>query len=348
MAGDQPALDEDPPSEHPLQGGPWHPQLGGGLWRWITLTGSRRTLALVLSGLVFLWLLGAGTVWEFELETLVRETRAVQTLFNTLLGGIILFVSVVLSINVAALSQEFSSLPVKQSQIEDSIEFQKTVEELAEAGVSPAGLGGFFSFILQAIRACRTDLRAVAAETDDAQLREELVTLAEGLAEVSRIESRLGRQRDRLSMLLLAALDVDYARNINLVRRIRTEHGDQLDGAASDLLEHVSELLTVLASGREYYTTLYFKRELRNLSRDLLFLALPVIVFTAYVLLAIDAGLFPSMTAFGIRPRLLYISLAFVIALSPYVLLSSYMLRIVTVSKFTLESTSFSLNEESF
>lgn len=42
------------------------------------------------------------------MERLVVETRAVQTLCNTLPGGVILFVPVVLSINTAALSQEFT------------------------------------------------------------------------------------------------------------------------------------------------------------------------------------------------------------------------------------------------
>lgn len=70
-----------------------------------------------------------------------------------------------------------------------------------------------------------------------------------------------------------------------------------------------------------------------------------MIVFTSYVLLAIDANLFPWTSLPGIEPRLLYVTLAFVIALSPYVLLSAYVLRIVTVSKHSLESTVFTLDE---
>ena len=76
--------------------------------RWAFLYGNRQTFALLLSVAIFVLLLVLGTVWEFEMERLVVEARAVQTLFNTLPGGIILFVSVVLSINTAALSQEFT------------------------------------------------------------------------------------------------------------------------------------------------------------------------------------------------------------------------------------------------
>lgn len=81
--------------------------------RWLLLTGSRRSPTLLLSVLVLGVLLAVGTVWEIEMERLVNETRAVQSLFNTLLGGIILFVSVVLSINIAVLAQELGPLQTK-------------------------------------------------------------------------------------------------------------------------------------------------------------------------------------------------------------------------------------------
>jgi hypothetical protein len=84
--------------------------------QWLLLTGSRRTLTLVLSVLVLAVLLAVGTVWELEIERLVNETRAVQSLFNTLLGGIILFVSVALSINIAVLAQEPGPLQTKRFQ----------------------------------------------------------------------------------------------------------------------------------------------------------------------------------------------------------------------------------------
>jgi|GEM_PF-2009193 hypothetical protein len=59
-----------------------------------------------------------------------------------------------------------------------------------------------------------------------------------------------------------------------------------------------------------------------------------------------DTGLFPQTTLLGVRSRLLYVNLAFVIALSPYVLLSSDMLRMLTVSKHSLESTVFTLKAD--
>ncbi|WP_332899355.1 hypothetical protein [Haladaptatus sp. CMSO5] len=315
--------------------------------QWVFLYGNRRWIALFLSALIFCFLLGVGAIWEFEMERLVVETRAVQTLFNTLLGGVILFVSVVLSINTAALSQEFGTLQVKQAQIVDSIAFQIELEELAQVGVSPAGIGSFFSFIVRALRTETSHLKESASKLEDEQLQAELLALVEGVeGELTRIEDRLASENRRLSTVLLAGLDYDYANHINQARKLEATVEGTLSDDDLKPLKNLSQSLVLFASGREYFKTVYFKRELRNLSSNLLVLSLPVIVFTAYVLLAIDAGLFPQATVLGIEPRFLYVSLAFVVALSPYVLLSSYMLRIVTVSKHSLESTGFTLNDE--
>ena len=265
------------------------------LIQWVLLYGSRRLLALFLSIAIILSLLLVGTTWAFEMERLVTETRAVQTLFNTLLGGLILFVSVVLSINTAALSQEFAPLRAKLSQIEDSIEFQVELEEFDDEGVSPAGLGPFFEFTIRTIRSETTTLRESAERLERGRQRDDLLAFVDGIERaLSRIEDRLWMTNPRLSLVLLSGLDYPYAHHINAARRLKAIHGSDLDEADRQSVEVLLRALTIFASGREYFTTLYFKRELRNLSSNLLVLALPVIVFTAYVLLAIDANLFPA------------------------------------------------------
>lgn len=317
------------------------------LVQWVFLYGNRRQLALVLSVVILLSLLAVGSTWEFEMERLVTETRAVQTLFNTLLGGVILFVSVVLSINTAALAQEFAPLQTKLAQIEDSIELQVELEAFVDDGVSPAGLGPFLEFVIRVVRSETSVLRESADDAGEEALREDLLALADDIeADLSQIEYRLRGENPRLALVLLGGLDFPYAHHINAARHVRAAHRTALTESDRETIDSLLRSLTVFASGREYFTTLYFKRELRNLSSNLLVLSLPVIVFTAYVLLAIDANLFPETSLPWIEPRLLYVNVAFVVALSPYVLLSSYMLRIVTVSKHSLESTVFSLDDD--
>lgn len=314
------------------------------LVRWTLLKGNRVLFALLLSLTILAFLMVVGTIWEFEMERLVTETRAVQTIFNTLLGGTILFVSVVLSINTAALSQEFEPLPVKLSQIEESIAFQVELEGLVADGVSPVGLKTFLTFVIGAIRAEAESLRATAERVDSNDLRSDFEDFADDIeTQLSSMQERLERRNPRLSVILLSGLDYPYAAHINTARRLRVEHGSSLSESDREMLDSLVRVLTVFASGREYFATLYFKRELRNLSGNLLFLSLPVIVFTVYVLLAIDANLFPRAPIPGVRQRLFYVNIAFVVALSPYILLTSYIARIVTVSKHSLETTVFSI-----
>ncbi|WP_202613829.1 hypothetical protein [Halostella pelagica] len=309
--------------------------------RWVLLTGSRRLLAVLLLVTILLSLVTIGTVWELEMQTLVDETRAVQTLFNTLLGGIILFVSVVLSINTAVISDEFGPLETKQSHVEESIEFQTELEGMG-TGISPAGFGDFYLFVLETLDEEADTLRREAKSILDEGDRGDVVAIAEDVQEeVALIEERIQSSDRSLSAVVVAGLDYDYARHINAVRRLRATRGDRFPEPVRQTLDDLISVLTIFASGREYFTTLYYKREVRALSGDLLVLSLPVIVFTSFVLLAIDAGLFPSFTVFDIQRRLLYVSIAFVVALSPYVLLSAYMVRILTVSKHSLDPGGF-------
>jgi len=317
---------------------------GDRLRRWLFLDGDRRLVAVALSGTVLLALLVVGTLWEFEMERLVTETRAVQTLFNTLLGGVILFVSVVLSINTAVITEEFGPLGTKRAQVEESIAFRTELETFVGAGAPPGDVDGFVRFVA---RALREELAALDADGPGEEPRREAVAFAEEVeAAIAGIEDRLRRGGDSVSPMLLAGDDFEYVRYVNAARRLREEYGARLSAAEREALDGLVEILTLFGSGQEYFTSLYYRRELRNLSSSLLVLSLPVIVFTSFVLLAIDAGLFPSATFAGVEPRLLYVSVAFVVALSPYVLLSSYMLRVLAVSKRSLEPSGLALESE--
>jgi len=260
-------------------------------------------LTLALSVLVLAILLTVGTVWEFEMEVLVNETRAVQSLFNTLLGGIILFVSVVLSINIAVLSQELGPLQSEQSQIEDALEFKTELTEAVDADVNTTETETLYPFLVRSIRRECEQLRASAERLGEDPAGEAVAAFASSVEqELARVEDRLHSDSRRLTPTLLAGLDYDLAHQIATARHLQLTHGDSLGESGSAALANLLELFTAFASGREYFQTLYFKREVQNLTRDLLFLALPVIVFTSHVLLAIDAGLFPSRAPSGYSP----------------------------------------------
>ena len=316
------------------------------LKRWLLLDGDRRGVTLALSTVIFLLLVAIGTVWSFEIETLVRETRSVQTLFTTLLNGVILFVSVVVTLNAGILSEEFGPLSSQQEQLEQSLEFQSELESFAGNGASPAEPGEFFRFVLDAFHAEVDSLRGTAEDATDPDVREAFETFVDDVdREIRQVNARLEMANLQVANVLLAGLDYGYAQQLYVARHLRAEFADRLSDAELSALDDFVETLKFFAAGREYFKTLYVKREIGNLSGGLLVLSLPVIVFTAYALLAIDAGLFPPDVVPGISRRLFYVAVAFSVSLSPYVLLTSYLLRIVTVSKRSLGSSSFALPE---
>ena len=72
-----------------------------------------------------------------------------------------------------------------------------------------------------------------------------------------------------------------------------------------------------------------------------------MIVFTSYVILALDASLFPDVVVFGLSPLVLFVLLAYTIALAPYLLLTVYAIRAATITIRTLAGGPFILQEGS-
>jgi hypothetical protein len=76
-----------------------------------------------------------------------------------------------------------------------------------------------------------------------------------------------------------------------------------------------------------------------------LYVSLPVIVFSSYILLALDTELLPEGSVLGVSPLLLFVSLSYAVAIAPYIVLTVYVLRLVTVTLRTLASGPFILRE---
>ncbi|WP_440770036.1 hypothetical protein [Natronorubrum sp. DTA28] len=81
-----------------------------------------------------------------------------------------------------------------------------------------------------------------------------------------------------------------------------------------------------------------------DLSRALVAVSLPALAVAAYMLLIFETGDIAGTTA-GIDHGLLVIGLAFAIGVTPFSIFLSYILRIVTVAKWTLAIGPFILRE---
>ncbi len=313
---------------------------------WILLTGNRWVVSAVALLLVGLGFVGIGVIWTDELVTLFTEAQVVQTILITLFSGSILLVSIAVSVNSIVLSQEITALGDQEEAIDETFSFRDSVQEHTDTDVSPARPGAFLQVIFGAIRTNVQELLDSVSD-DSTTLHHQTEKIREDIiSQIEEVESRLEVGEFGTSEILFAGIQYDYSRQVYAVRRLRTEHQDALTDSQ---LETIDELLTVLkyfTIGREYFKTLYFKRELANLSRGLLVISFPAIVFLSYALLSLSAGLVPEFAIFGTPSVILFVGFTFTAGLAPYTLFSAYVLRTATISIKTLAAGPFILDTD--
>jgi hypothetical protein len=321
------------------------PTAGGRPWivRWVLLEANRNAVAGALLTGVFAALVAMGTIWTFEMQRLLTETPAVQTILNTLLSGIILLVSIVISINSIVLSYDITSIETQEERIEGIMEYRQQIGEMTDREVSPTDPASFLEVMGEVIHDRAEALKEVSDGTDE-EVAEEI---EEYIGEVTGTVERLGGSFESATGaefgVLWLGLDVDYGDHLDRSRALKTSYGTDMSESFGDRLDELVQAFELFAIGKEYFKTLYYSNEVAQLSRTLLVVSLPAILFNAGAILAINAELFPQMGIPGISPLLLFVAITFTISLAPYLILTSYMLRLATVARRTASAGPFSL-----
>ena len=312
--------------------------------QWFLLTGSRIRVTAVLLSLVFVGLLGLALVRPIEVRSLLTETTAAQTLFSSLLSGAILLVSIVVSINSVVLSQEITDIENQQERITASIEYRRHIEEFIEADVTPARPAEFLTTVLYAIFQQTKALQQLAADSSNNTFQSLVNEFADEVErEILIARDTLENARLGSFEVLLAGLNYDNSGQLHAARSVKRDFGDDLSEEEREAIDDLIETLQHIATARGYFKSLYYKRELARLSSLLLYVSLPVIVFTSYVILAIDANLFPEIRILGVSPLLVSFIFAYTVALAPFVVLTAYVVRASTVTLRTLAAGPFIL-----
>jgi hypothetical protein len=316
--------------------------------RWMLLTAPRWQVLLAIMLGIYAVLIALGFVNPFEMRDLLNETNAAKTLFSSLLSGAILLVSVVVSINSVVLSQEMTDLEDQQMRIDASMDYHREIEGFIEAEIAPARPADFLSAVLYALSNQVAALTEAAAESSNDEFRADVEEFADNVAEeIEDARATLSEARMGSFKVLLAGLKYNYSGELHAARGLRHKHGDDLSEETQDAIDELISTLKHVGTGREYFKSLYYKRELAYLSSRLLFVSLPVIVFTSYVILALDAALFPEVVIIGLSPLVFFVLFAYTIALAPYILLTAYVIRAATITIRTLAGGPFILQEGS-
>lgn len=313
------------------------------LLRWLLLEGNRYAVTGALLTLTFLMIIAMGLVWPLEMRDLLTETQAVQTVLNSFLGGIILLVSIVVSINSIVLSYDIAPVGTQVERIEGVTKFRREVERFADVEEHPTEPQSFLRVMAIAIKEMAGALEHVDEDapeeysTDVAEYIESITETAEQL------EDSLREVRGGEYGAFWLGLDMDHGPLMNRMLRLTSTHEGVLTDDEEERFAELMHLFEVFATGREYFKTLYYSHEIADLSRTLLLISLPSIMVTAWTILAINANLFPNDWVFGLPPLLTFVAVTMTISLAPFIVLTAYMLRVATVTLRTASAGSFAL-----
>jgi hypothetical protein len=307
---------------------------GNTLVLYLLLEADRQLLAAAVSLALFAVLVAAGTLHPTPAETLLTRGDSVETLFQALTAGLITAVTLVLTLSQLILSQELGAVGDQRERMEGSMSFRSDVADAIDREVSPAEpsafLGALVATTADQARAALDELDGPASETE--RLRDYLRGLA---ADADDVAARLEGTEFGSFGVLHAALDYDYSRKLHTGRWFRANEGETLSSEARDALARLTNTLALYGPAREHVKTLYFQWALAELSRWVLYLAMPALAVTIGSLLFLDPQDLLGVTA-GVPDALLVVSAAVTLSVVPFTLLLTWILRIVTVTKRTL------------
>ena len=313
------------------------------LLQWILVNGNRWVVSAVALVFVGFGFVGSGLIWPEELATLFTEEQVIQTILIALFSGIILLVSIALSINSIVLSQDITALGNQEEEIEETFSFRDSVREQTNVDVSPTRPAAFLQAIFAAIRTNAEELRdSIATEDDEFRSQAELIT-NDIVTQVRVIDRRLANSSG-ISEVMIAGIQYDYSRQIYAIRQLRVDYADTLTDPQQEQIDELLTTLKYFTIGREYFKTLYFKRELANLSRGLLIISFPALVYLIYATLSLRAGLVPEGAVLAVPAIIWFVGLTFVVGMVPYTIFSVYILRTATISLRTLAAGPFILD----
>jgi hypothetical protein len=311
---------------------------------WFLLEADRWVVTGLLLAIVFVTFLAAGYLYPTA-EAAIRTSDSVDTLFQGFLTATITGVTLVLTLNQLVLSQELGAVGDQRERMEEAMSFREDVASAIETPVSPSRPAQFLRALVDVSAERAADLQNAVGETADEELTHAVDDLTDSLVEnANRVSEGLDDARFGQFDVISSALNFNYSWKIFTARRIRERYGDTLDEEGTEALDSLVETLHLFGPAREHFKTLYFQWELINLSRLILAASLPALLVSGVMVVFFNDATY-SLQIAGVETLVLVIAVAATIALLPFLVLLSYVLRIATVTKHTLSIGPFILRE---
>jgi hypothetical protein len=217
----------------------------------------------------------------------------------------------------------------------EAMDFRENVADALGVSASPPDPAAFLQALVDNSAAVAGDLSDAADDAPESA-RDGIDELVDAIQiNADEVSDQLDGARFGSFSVVSAALNYNYSWKLYHARRIRNEYADDLSPETTEKLDELVRTLTFFGPAREHVKTLYFQWELINLSRAMLYAAVPAIVITTGSILYVDA---PAVTGtvLGVDAIIWAVSGLTALALMPFSVLAAYVLRIATVAKRTL------------
>ncbi|MFC7080582.1 hypothetical protein [Halorussus caseinilyticus] len=313
-------------------------------YNWFLLGGNRFGATGLLALGVFAGFVAASTVSVPSLQVAIRSSDTVETMFSTMIGAVITGTTLVVTISQLVISQENGPLGDQRQRMSDAMDFRTYATELFESAPE-ADPAQFLGQLLDVNKRRADALEERLADNDDEELRRQVGELLDSLRNnADTTLDKLGDAQFGTFGVLGAALDYNYAWKIYQIERLTDQFEDSLDDGDREAFHDLETALTMFGPAREHIKTLYFQWELIDLSRYILYAAVPALVVAGSMLAFVGAATFPGATL-GVPNVTWVVGAAFTVTLVPFLLFLTYILRIVVVAKHALAIGPFVLRQ---
>lgn len=299
---------------------------------WLLLDGNRWLVALVPLGAITAAVVALGAYDVAPLDVTVEEGQP-TALFRTLAETVIVGTTLVIAINQIVLSQELGPIGDQRERMEGALSFRDDVSDLAEVDSVPAEPASFIRLLVDCSENYADQLSTAAP--DDSKAASFAASIRDNADRV-RVELEGGNFG---SFAVLGAA-LDY---LHEARKLRAHHDG--DDEVAEALDELVSVFRLFGPTREHVKTLYFQWELAELSKALLYTAVPALGVAIVMVLYFDATSIGG-TVLTIPIPVWMTSLALAVVLLPFMILLAYVVRISTVAKRTLAIGPFVLQSD--
>ena len=314
-------------------GGSAAPGRTNSLVGWLLFRGSRLAVVALVLGLTW-----ATAVLLIELNVLeVGPQSSMPSLLSGVVAGQLTLITVTLSINQLILSRMFATPAEITQRLEGTVEFRRTVRDVAEGSTPPVAPRAFFAAVARELRASSEELSR-SADAADPVRRAEIEEGAASLREYAKVvEGIVEGDRAEILYIVSALPHERHAQSTVVVERLRSEVGS-LPESANSALEDISDLLEAVSVARQHFKTLAIQQQLSRLSRYIVYTGVPSIFAAMLFTLVYTSSGGLKLSEALVRP---IAALSFPVFMAPSVVLSAYVLPLAWVVERTVTTGPF-------